>query len=130
LLIGERSKALREQKNVPRRYREADRFAALLKIPRGEWPQCSCDRDAGKDSARNGSPLFQLFYDGEKPPGPKFPKIDDGGWGSSGRNARTLRKFRRLLGRASKADQKLLFFVAKKMSLRTSRSSGGKSTVS
>jgi transcriptional regulator with XRE-family HTH domain len=61
-------------------------------------------------------PMYQLFYDGEKTPGAELPKISDDGWGSSGRDARTLGRFRTLLRRTSKADQKLLMFVAQKMS--------------
>jgi transcriptional regulator with XRE-family HTH domain len=66
-------------------------------------------------------PMYQFFSDGEEPPVPEFPNTSDYGWGGSGRDARTLGKFRRLLGRASKADQKLLLFVAKKMSQRKRR---------
>jgi len=47
--------------------------------------------------------------------------------GNSGRDARTLGEFRRLLGRASKADQKLLLFVAQKMSQKRKRAQRRKS---
>jgi DNA-binding XRE family transcriptional regulator len=66
-------------------------------------------------------PMYQLFYDGEAPPAPEGPKIGGGGWGSSGRDARTVGRFRRLLRRTSKADQKLLLFMAQKMSQRKKR---------
>ncbi len=36
-------------------------------------------------------------------------------WGDTGRDARTLQQFRRLLGRTDESDQKLLVFVAQKM---------------
>jgi len=36
-------------------------------------------------------------------------------WGSSGKNARVLAKFCRLLGRANESDRRLLFFMAQKM---------------
>jgi len=46
-------------------------------------------------------PLYQLLYDGEEPPKlPSLPKHKTPGdiaWGSSGRDARVLEKFRRLL---------------------------------
>jgi transcriptional regulator with XRE-family HTH domain len=67
-----------------------------------------------------GVPMYQLFYDGEDPPDPT-PKVEDGGWGSFGRDARTLQRFRRLFQRSSKADRKLLLFVAQKMSQRKHR---------
>ncbi len=65
--------------------------------------------------------MYHLFYDGEEPPAPELPKISGDGWGGSGRDARMLSRFRRLLGRASKADQKLLLFVAQKMSQKKRR---------
>jgi transcriptional regulator with XRE-family HTH domain len=60
-------------------------------------------------------PMYQLFCDSEGPPAPKLPRIDSG-WGSSGRDAVTLGKFRRLLARVNESDRKLLLVVAKKMS--------------
>ena len=61
-------------------------------------------------------PLYALFYDGEKPPPalPK-PKAAASGWGGSGRDARLLGNFRRLLSRTDKADINLLLFMAQKM---------------
>jgi transcriptional regulator with XRE-family HTH domain len=67
-------------------------------------------------------PLYQLFYDGEEPPElPNLPKrksADDIAWGSRGKDARFLTRFRRLLGRIDEGDRRLLFFVAQKMSNR------------
>jgi transcriptional regulator with XRE-family HTH domain len=64
-------------------------------------------------------PLYQLFYDGDEPPKlPPLPKRRPGGaliWGDTGKDARTLAKFRRLLGRADEEDRRLLLFMAKKM---------------
>src|ERR1700732_2067910 len=40
-------------------------------------------------------PMYALFYEGEKPPATP-PKPETAGWGTSGRDARTLGKFRRL----------------------------------
>ena len=52
-------------------------------------------------------PLYQLFYDGEEPPElPNLPKrtsADDIAWGSTGKEARYLGRFRRLLGRIEEA---------------------------
>ena len=63
--------------------------------------------------------MYQLFYDGEEPPTlPKLPKrktADEIAWGSSGKDARLLEKFRRLLSRASENDLKLLLLMAQKM---------------
>jgi transcriptional regulator with XRE-family HTH domain len=67
-------------------------------------------------------PLYQLFYDGEEPPElPNLPKrksADDIVWGSTGKEARYLSKFRRLLGRIDEDDRELLLHMAQKMASR------------
>ena len=67
-------------------------------------------------------PLYQLFYDGEQPPEmPKLPRRrsgDDIVWGAVGKDARTLTRFRRLLGKIDDKDRKLLFFMAQKLARR------------
>src|ERR1700747_70152 len=64
-------------------------------------------------------PMYQLFYEGEEPPKlVNFHKRkigDDGAWGSSGKDARTLDKFRRLLKRTTECERKILLFMAQKM---------------
>jgi len=67
-------------------------------------------------------PLYQLFYDGEKPP--VLPNLlrqkssGEGAWGSSGKEARYLSKLRRSLGKANEQDRKLILHMAQKMALR------------
>jgi hypothetical protein len=68
-----------------------------------------------------GVPLYQIFYGGEKTPAQNPPRIDDGGWGRTGRDARTLSRFRRLMSRTDTGDLKLLLFMAQKMSRRKKR---------
>ena len=67
-------------------------------------------------------PLYQLFYDGEEPPElPNLPKrksADDIAWGSTGKEARYLGRFRRLLGRIGEGDRRLLLYMAQKMAHR------------
>jgi len=67
-------------------------------------------------------PLYQLFYDGEEPPElPNLPKrksADDIVWGSTGKEALFLNKFRRLMGRIEEADRQLLLYMAQKMANR------------
>jgi transcriptional regulator with XRE-family HTH domain len=70
-------------------------------------------------------PLYQLFYDGEKPPKlPNLPKrktSDDIACGSSGKNAVFLHKFRKRLSKATETDRKLILVMAQKMALRSGR---------
>src|SRR5438309_4619687 len=67
-------------------------------------------------------PLYQLFYEGEEPP--KLPNLlkrsssEDDAWGNSGRDARFLSKLRRLLGKSSDEDRKLILHMAQKMANR------------
>jgi hypothetical protein len=66
--------------------------------------------------------MYELLYDGEKPPElPNLPKRKSAGeiaWGTSGRDARMLMKLRQLLGKTSKDNQQLLLSVALKMARR------------
>jgi len=67
-------------------------------------------------------PLYQLFYDGEEPPKlvhlPKRLTEDRTAWGSTGKQARVLSKFRRLLARMDEADRNLLLHTAQKLARR------------
>jgi transcriptional regulator with XRE-family HTH domain len=67
-------------------------------------------------------PLYQLFHDGkESPVLPSLLKRKSSGenvWGSSGKNARFLMKFRRLLSKANEEDRKLVLYMAQKMARR------------
>ncbi len=66
-------------------------------------------------------PMYQLLYDGEEPPKvlslPKR-KSDEDAWGNSGKDARYLKKLRRVLGKASEQDRKLVMHMAQKMANR------------
>src|ERR1700731_3082836 len=55
-------------------------------------------------------PLYQLFYDGEEPPKlPSQPRrrlSTTVAWGDTGKDARLLANFRRLLSRADEGDRR------------------------
>jgi transcriptional regulator with XRE-family HTH domain len=66
-------------------------------------------------------PLYQLFYDGEQPP--KLPNLlkktaDDIAFGSTGKEASFLGRFRRLISRTKEPDRRLLLYMAQKMAHR------------
>ncbi len=67
-------------------------------------------------------PLYQLFYEGKKPPNsanlPKRGTPEETAWGSSGKEARILEKFRRVLARMVESDWLLLLHMAQKMARR------------
>ncbi len=71
-------------------------------------------------------PLYQLFYDGEKPP--TLPNLlkrkssDDIAWGSSGKHANYLHKLRKCLSKAEESDRKLIMVITQKVAGRNRRS--------
>ncbi len=64
-------------------------------------------------------PIYQLFYEGEEPPKlPNLPKRTSANgkeWGDTGKDARSLYKFRRFLSQMKEKDRTLLMFMAQKM---------------
>jgi transcriptional regulator with XRE-family HTH domain len=118
MFIAERLKALREHKGMSQG--DIEKRTGLLRcyISRVENGHTVPAIETLEKMARAMEvPMYQLFYDGEKPPAPRLPKTD-GGWGGSGKDARTLARFCRLLNRASKSDRNFLLLVAQKMSQR------------
>jgi transcriptional regulator with XRE-family HTH domain len=120
MVIGDRLKTLREAKKFSQG--EIERRTGLLRcyISRVENGHTVPAIDTLEKFARALEvPMYQLFYDGEKPPkSPSLPKRgadSDNAWGDSGRDADLLAKFRRLLSRTKPADQKVLMFMAQKM---------------
>jgi transcriptional regulator with XRE-family HTH domain len=122
MLVGERLKALREQKKLSQA--DIEKRTGLLRcyISRFENGHTVPAIETLEKLARAMEvPMYQLFYDGEKPPAAGLPRFDDDGWGSSRRDSRSLVRFCRLLSRISKHDQKLLLAVAQKMSQKKTR---------
>jgi len=120
MIIGDRLRALREEKKFSQG--DIEKRTGLLRcyISRVENGHTVPAIETLEKMARALEvPLYQLFYDGEEPPElPKLPKrktSDDIAWGSSGRNARFLSKFRRLLGRVDESDRRLLLYMAQRM---------------
>jgi transcriptional regulator with XRE-family HTH domain len=120
MVIAERLRALREEKKLSQG--DIEKRTGLLRcyISRVENGHTVPAIETLEKLARAMEvPLYQLFYDGEEPPKlPNLPKRksgDDIAWGSSGKNGRTLDKFRKLLSRTDEKNQKLLLLMAQKM---------------
>src|ERR1035437_2862339 len=120
MIIGDRLRLLREQKNFSQG--EIEKRTGLLRcyISRVENRHTIHAIETLKKLARALEvPLYQLFYEGEEPPQidslPKRKLSTTITWGDSGKDARTLAKFRQLLGRTNEADRRLLLFMARKM---------------
>jgi transcriptional regulator with XRE-family HTH domain len=124
LVIAERLKALREQKNMSQgdiEKRTALRRCYISRVENGHTVPAI--ETLEKMARALEVPIYALFYDGEEPPAP-LPKSKEttAAWGSSGRDARTIGKFRKLLIQIDKADINLLLFMAQKMAQRNESS--------
>jgi transcriptional regulator with XRE-family HTH domain len=118
MVIGDRLKELREEKDLSQG--DIEQRTGLLRcyISRVENGHTVPAIETLEKMARAlGVPMYQLFYDGEKPPKPlNLPKgKTTGEWGESGKDAKTLARFRTFLGRTSDKDRKTLLFMAQKM---------------
>jgi transcriptional regulator with XRE-family HTH domain len=120
VIIGDRLRALREVKKLSQG--DIEERTGLLRcyISRVENGHTVPAIETLEKMARALElPLYQLFYDGERPPElPNIPKRKTAtqmAWGSSGRDARVLSKLQRYLSRASERDRNLLLSMAHRM---------------
>lgn len=118
--IGERLRELRESKDLSQG--EIEKRSGLLRVyvSRVENGHTVPAIETLEKLARALEvPMYQLFYEGEEPPKvpalPKLRLVDHTEWGSSGKDARYLRKLRRLLARMSDGDRRLLLFITRKI---------------
>ena len=128
MVIGEKLKALREQKKMSQG--DIEKRTGLLRcyISRVENGHTVPAIETLEKMARALEiPMYQLFYDGEEPPAPRLPRNDGDGWGSTARDARTFDKFRRLFSRANESDRKLLLVMAQTMAANRERARRQKS---
>jgi transcriptional regulator with XRE-family HTH domain len=124
MIIGDRLRTLRETKNLSQG--DIEKRTGLLRcyISRVEnGHTVPAVETLEKMAQALEVPLYQLFYDGEEPPKlanlPLRKKGESLYWGSTGKDARILNYFRRLLKRVSESDRKLLMFMAQKMAQQT-----------
>ncbi|HWF13684.1 MAG TPA: helix-turn-helix transcriptional regulator [Candidatus Acidoferrales bacterium] len=120
MIIGDRLRDLREQKKLSQG--EIEERTGLLRcyISRVENGHTVPSVETLEKFARALEvPMYQLFYDGNLNSRlPNLTKRKSGNgfhWGESGKDARTLARFRQLLGRADEDDRQLLMHMAKKM---------------
>jgi transcriptional regulator with XRE-family HTH domain len=131
MIIGDRLRAVREEKRLSQG--DIEKRTGLLRcyISRVENGHTVPAIETLEKMARALEiPLYQLFYDGEKPP--LLPTLtnrraaSDLAWGSSGKDARYLMKFRQQLSRMDESDRRLLLFMAQKMSRHLAGRQGAK----
>jgi transcriptional regulator with XRE-family HTH domain len=123
MIIGERLRALREEKQFSQG--EVEKRTGLLRcyISRVEHGHTVPAVETLEKFARALEvPMYQLFHDGEEPP--KLPNLPKGKtaadilWGSKGKDARMVTKFRHLFSRMEAGDLGMVLFMAQKMARR------------
>lgn len=124
MLIGERLRALREEKNLSQG--DIEKRTGLLRcyLSRVENGHTVPAIETLEKCARALEvPMYVLFYDGKKPPKAPEPLGAKNGseseWGSKGKDAKMLQRFCRVLARTNETDRKLLLHLATKMAGRS-----------
>ena len=120
MIIGDRLRLLREQKNMSQG--DIEKRTGLLRcyISRIENGHTVPAIDTLEKLARGLEvPMYLLFYDGDKPPElPHLPKRKTEAeiiWGSSGKEASVLEQFRRFFSKMKESDRRIVMLVAQKM---------------
>jgi transcriptional regulator with XRE-family HTH domain len=115
MVIGDRLKQLRESKNMSQG--DIEHKTGLLRcyVSRVENGHTVPAVETLEKLARALElPMYQLFYEGsDKPPVIKVADTERG-WGTTGKDAKTLAQFRRLLRRTNEKDRKLLMVYGHK----------------
>ncbi len=121
MIIGDRLRMLRDEKNLSQG--DIEERTGLLRcyISRVENGHTVPAVETIEKFARALEvPIYQIFYDGEEPPAatsthPRTSKNRKDEYGTTGKQARVLNKFRRLLGKMDQRDRNVLLATAKKM---------------
>jgi transcriptional regulator with XRE-family HTH domain len=119
MVIGDRLRTLREEKNFSQG--EIEKRTGLLRcyISRVENGHTVPAVGTLEKLARALEvPMYQLFYEGKPPKLANLPKSkmeEDAAWGSAGKDARVLHRFRSLLRHVDEPHRKLLLHMAQKM---------------
>jgi transcriptional regulator with XRE-family HTH domain len=122
MLIGDRLRTLREEKNLSQG--DIEKRTGLLRcyISRVENGHTVPSVETLEKLAQAMEvPMYQLFYEGKlAPKALNLPQAKTSeAWGSSGNSARMLGQFRRLLSKVTLKDQKILLLMAQKMATLT-----------
>jgi transcriptional regulator with XRE-family HTH domain len=125
MILGQRLRQLREEKKL--RQGDIEQRSGLLRcyISRVENDITVPSIVTLEKIARSLEvPMYRLFYDGE-PEASKLKPTYPSEWGSSGRDADFLRRFRIYLGKAGPRNRKILLAMASLMTQKSSRAAMG-----
>ena len=113
MLVGDRLRALREQKNLSQGHIEKRTGLLRCYVSRVENGHTVPSLDTLEKWARALEiPLYQIFYEGENAPAPQ-PIKTNGGLNRA--EARFLMQLRKALSHTKEADRQLLLAMARKM---------------
>ena len=117
MLVGDRLRALREQKHLSQGHIENRTGLLRCYVSRVENGHTVPDLDTLEKWARAlDVRLYQIFYEGEEPTAPPRPAKANGHlWGDNGADARFLMHMREALSYTKEADRQLLMAMARKM---------------
>lgn len=123
MLIGDRLRAIREAKGLSQgdvEERSGLKRSYISRVEHGHTVPSveTLEKLAHALEVR----LYQLFYDGKKPPKlldlPQRETAEDIAFGRSRKEALLLNKLSRLLARMRESDRQLLLYIARKMASR------------
>jgi transcriptional regulator with XRE-family HTH domain len=127
MIIGDRLRELRQQKKLSQgeiQNRSGLQRAYLSRVENGHTIPAL--ETLEKWAKALEVPMYQLFYDGEKPPNPAGLRVwkspDETAWGSSGQDAEYLKKLRRLLRKLDEENRKLLMQMSSRLARRAQKS--------
>jgi transcriptional regulator with XRE-family HTH domain len=124
MIIGERLREIRKQKNLSQSDLEQRTGLLSCYISRVENGHMIPGIDTLEKLARGLEvPLYQLFYDAEKPPAlPAFPNRKEAGpdeWAAHGKQAQIWHRLHSLLSRMDQGDRNLLLLLAQKVAAKS-----------
>lgn len=119
MIIGERIRALREEKKLTRGDLQARTGLQRTYIWRVENGYTVPAIETLEKFARGLKvPIYRFFYEGKGRPPLVRIDSDDGLWGAEGEEKKTLRRFQRCLGHLQEAERSLLMYLAEEMARR------------
>jgi transcriptional regulator with XRE-family HTH domain len=123
MIIGDRLRTLREQKKLSQgdiEKRSGLLRAYLSRVENGYTIPTILTLE--KWAKALDLPMYQLFFEGEKPPEPSTLRVwkqaDETAWGDSGDDAIFLKKLRRLLPKIDEPNRRIVYQMAGKMARR------------
>jgi transcriptional regulator with XRE-family HTH domain len=116
MIIGDRLRQLREQKNMSQGHigeKTGLMPAYISRVENGHTVPSVATLE--KFARALQVPIYQLFYEGEELPPLKPLKAAPSLWGSSGKDAQLLAEFRRSFSKIEDKDRRLLLDMARKL---------------